>query len=141
MENVFMISNGLTPARTQSQQLKLVMNLPVRVIAEGKEMDILPLSSDEFRLPAIAKKMCLKSTTEHSYFTTNEMIDFFCGSEKDDLLFRYEVCLIYNIGITTLKTWVKKGIVKRYLITPNLSLYKRSELPSVTELFGPFEYE
>ena len=119
------------PSRVSRQQLKVLMNLPVRLISGEEVIDVLPLPEDEvpstrYLTPCIGK---LLNPPEKTIFPTpDELIEFFQGLHPGDLLTNQEVALMYRTSLRTISRLANRGYLKRYRIAANLSLYKRSEL-------------
>jgi hypothetical protein len=136
MEKVLLFSKASQPARTNQQQLKFIVNLPVRVISDNKVMDILPIATEEVEALPVRFRRRLNFNTQCCCQSFNDMILFFQGCKLDDLVNAFEVATIYQVSYRIIRTWAEKGILIRYRITNTLSVYKRSELPTIAAIYG-----
>jgi|GEM_PF-2156048 len=136
MEKVLLFNGSSVPARTNQQQLKVIMNLPVRVISDNKVMDILPLVTEMVDSSPFIPRRGNLPMAPFVQPTLNQMIIFFQDCKLDDLIYSKEVASIYQIAQRTVRKWTNRGIFINYRITPSLTVYKRSELPTIAELFG-----
>jgi len=134
MENLLLSTTEIVHARNHSQQLKVMMNLPVRLVSENQVLDVLPIEPDPSLMPV---KRIRKNYGP--YFvnpSADTLIDFFHSCKKGDLLYPEEVCKIYQITKKTLRLWKLAGLVKSYRISTNLVFYKTYELPSLEVVYG-----
>lgn len=136
MNNDFLLPTSVVAARNNAQQLKVIMNLPVRLTTDNQVIDVLPLTDDPDYLP---KKIRRNSGVGKMLWpTANELIRFFHGCRENDLLNNREVASIYQVHPRTIRVWVSKGILRNYRLAQHLTLYKRSELPSIEKIYGPY---
>ena len=136
MEKVLLFNDSGIPARTNQQQLKIIMNMPVRVISGNKVMDILPLATERVESSLFIPRRRNLSLAPFKQPTLNQMILFFQDCKLDDLIYSKEVASIYQIAQRTVNKWTNRGVFINYRITPSLTVYKRSELPTIAEVFG-----
>lgn len=125
-------------ARNSRQQLKLVMQLPVRISTGDKTVDFLPLVNP--RGPGVEN-----SLTQRRFIldgepfinaTPNELIVFFHQCELDSLLTTEEVAKHYGFNKRRVRKLAENGFLIRYRLTNDLSLYKRAELPTFQQLLA-----
>lgn len=135
--DLIVLPKEMVAARTYGHQLKVLMNLPVRLVSENQVLDVLPLTDDPNYVPKRRRKR--SDLMPITYYTLNEMLLFFNGCILDDLLFPTDVAKIYQIDVSTVFKWSKIGLLKKYRLLPSLTIYKRSELPNIHEIFGPYE--
>lgn len=127
MEDLNLIPSRYAAARNQNQQMKLILNLPVRLVSEEQTIDVFPLANDPDFLP---RKLNSHYQFENWIFPTpNELIRFFKPLKENDLLTAAEVAAFYNVNIHTVRKWASKGVLHAYRLANGLSLYKRCELP------------
>lgn len=139
MESTLLFNETLQPAKTQAQQLKVIMNLPVRIISDDKVMDVVPIPTMDI---APSKRRIIKfvrNNRNRSYPTPDQLIDFFSACQHGDLLTPAQVAYYYDVTIRTIRSWASKNLLKNYRLSASLILYKRDELPSVEEMYGPYE--
>lgn len=117
------------------KQLKVIMNLPVRIIADNQIMDVLPLEVDQLGVVGIKKRRYKYLNPNFINATADEMIAFFSPLKPGDLMTRRQVCNYYNVGVTTISTWSRLGIIHVYRFSLNLSFYKVCELPSLEQIY------
>lgn len=142
MEKVLVLSAVSNVAKTQAKQLKIIMNLPVRIISDNKVMDIEPLV--EVALPVITREKRLYRwyISDINTKELNFIITFFKGCELDDLVTKEQVAQIYQVSVSSVQRWTITGHLKATRITNNLTVYKRSELPTLAQVYGnSFECE
>jgi len=136
MENLLLTPREFVVARNHAQQLKLMMNLPVRLISENQVLDVLPL--EQLAMP-MRRKPNRTLLNPLQFPTPNQLMDFFKKCKHDDLITAKEVAAIYNVTQRTIAMWAQKGLLCRYMLASGLTLYKRVELPSIEQLYGPYE--
>lgn len=133
-ETVLFSPNSLMEVNHR-RQLKVIMNLPVRLICEDKVMDVLPIALDpsgEY-LPVKKIRRTYVSTVNNS--TPDQMILFFQSRQLGSLLTTEEVAAYYNVAKVTIRRWALNGALKNYRIGSCITLYKREELPDVAVLY------
>lgn len=136
MEQILVLNPIASPARTHAQQLKVIMNLPVRLISEDQIIDVVPLP-EPYIAPSQKRILKLGNTKPHVVnYTPDQLIDFFRGAHYGDFLTTREVAYRYDVSTTTINAWSAKGFLKRYILTQSLTLYKRDELPAIETLYG-----
>lgn len=136
MKQVLLFNENTSPARTNTQQLKVIMNLPVRLISDNKVMDVIPIP-EQYIAPD--KRRVIKFANvyaDFSNYTPDELIDFFQNSKHGDFLTPKQVAFMYDVTSRTISTWAAKGLLKRYMLSFSLILYKRDELPTIEALYG-----
>lgn len=136
MNNDFLLPTSVVAARNNAQQLKVIMNLPVRLTTENQVIDVLPLTDDPNYLPKRRRRT--SSVVSIIWPTPNDLIRFFHTCQENDLLNNKEVAAIYQVHPRTIRSWVAKGILQNYRLAQHLTLYKRSELPSVEKIYGAY---
>lgn len=137
MENLALFPEPIVAARNHRQQLKVLMNLPVRLVSENQTIDVLPLQNPDGTLVNFKKR---KVVVDPLIFPTpNELIQFFKGCQENDLLNTTELAKIYSVDRRTITRWSAKGILIRYMLASGLTLFKRSELPTIEQIYGPYE--
>ena len=138
MKNLNFLDPIRVVARNSRQQLKLVMQLPVRISTGDKTVDFLPLVNT--RVPGVEN-----SLTQRRFIldgepfinaTPNEMIVFFHQCELDSLLTPGEVAKHYGFNKSKVRKLAEIGFLIRYRLTNDLTLYKRSELPTFRQLLA-----
>jgi len=138
MKNLNFLDPIRVVARNSRQQLKLVMQLPVRISTGDKTVDFLPLVNT--RVPGVEN-----SLTQRRFIldgepfinaTPNEMIVFFHQCELDSLLTPGEVAKHYGFNKSKVRKLAEIGFLIRYRLTNDLTLYKRSELPTFKQLLA-----
>lgn len=134
MEPVNVMPTIIKQVKTNSNQLKLVMNLPVRFSSEGKDFDVYPIPEQELLMPV---ERIITHRIPHSVYCSSldEIIDFFKQQEHGDLMSMGEVAMYFDVSIKTIQRWSKAGLLKRYFITRAFCVYKRKELPQATHTF------
>ena len=135
MKEMVILPAEVSVARNQSQQLKVIMNLPVRLISENQVIDVLPIEENLPLISSTRKRRILESTVQFVFPTPNQLIAFFTCCEFDDLMNVYEVASYYQVHPTTISSWCRKGILKRYRIAPNITFLKKSELPVIDLIY------
>lgn len=134
MENLNLFPSHYAAARNQNQQMKLTLNLPVRLVSEEQTIDVFPLANDPDFLP---RKLNPNYHFEEVIFPSpNELIRFFKPLRENDLLTTAEVAAYYHVHIRTVSRWAEKGFLHACRLCPSLTLYKRCELP-VEEIYYP----
>ena len=134
MENLNLFPSQYAAARNQNQQMKLILNLPVRLVSEEQTIDVFPLANDPDFLP---RKLNSHYQFEDWIFPTpNELILFFKPLNENDLLTAADVAAFYHVNIRTVRRWTSKGVLHGYRLSSTLTLYKRCELP-VAETYYP----
>ena len=123
-------------ARTQNQQLKMIMQLPVRIITDEKVLDILSIDAPNPVVNSLTERRLIINDEPFMNATPNEMIVFFHQCSLDELLTTDEVAKHYGVKTKRIRTWGSSGILKRYRLTNDLTLYKRGELPSFETIFS-----
>ena len=136
MKQMVILPAEISPARNQSQQLKVIMNLPVRLISDNQVIDVLPIEENFPLIPATRKRRILESNVQFVFPNANKLITFFKGCELDDLMNIYEVASYYQVHPTTIGAWCRKGILKRYRIAPNITFFKKSEIPVIDLIYS-----
>src|ERR1035437_734325 len=138
MENLNFLDPIRVVARNSRQQLKLVMQLPVRISTGDKTVDFLPLVTP--RGPGVEN-----SLTQRRFIldgepfinaSPNEMIVFFHQCELDSLLTPGEVAKHYGFNKSKVRKLAEIGFLIRYRLTNDLTLYKRAELPTLEQLLA-----
>lgn len=144
MENLMILPNDVKIRRSNNQQLKVIMNLPVRLVSEEQTIDVLPLAETNparptgqleaggptltvqhwSRVPGIKELF-----TPPVFPTCDELITFFKGCEIGDLIRISDLAAFTGIAQSTLNRWTMQGIVKKYVLTQSLTVFKISELP------------
>lgn len=137
MNHPFLLPAPVIAARNNAQQLKVIMNLPVRLTTENQVIDVLPLTDDPNYVPKRVRKNL--DYVSFDYPSLDDLILFFGSCRKNDLLTIKEVAGIYQVAPRTINSWVNLGLIKRYRIAPGFTVYKRNELPSLNVLYGPYE--
>jgi hypothetical protein len=133
MENLNLIPSQYAAARNHNQQMKLILNLPVRLVSEEQTIDVFPLANDPNFIP---RKLNSRFQFEDWIFPTpNELIRFFKPLNENDLLTAADVAAFYHVNIRTVRRWASKGVLHSYHLSSSLTLYKRSELPVVDTYF------
>lgn len=118
---------GYAGARNQNQQMKLILNLPVRLVSEEQIIDVFPLENEPDFIP---RKLNSHYQFEEVIFPTpNDLIRFFKYLNENDLLTIDEVAAFYHISTRTVRKWASKGVLHKYRLANGLSLFKRCELP------------
>ena len=135
MNNLTIFPGIKWTARNYKQQLKLIMQLPVRITSEDKSVDILPLARFNHLGEPLFHFRGLSEEDAFRNATPNELIVFFQGCRLDDLLTTSEVALWYGLSTKKVRRLAEVGLLKRYRLTCDLTLYKRSELPAIEKLF------
>jgi len=136
MEKVLLFNGPSVPARTNQQQLKVIMNLPVRVISDNKVMDILPLVSKKGSNVPFIPRRGYSTFEPFVQPTLNQLIAFSQGCKMDDLVYPHQVALIYQIAIRIVRKWTNRGLFKSYRLNPTMTVFKRSELPTLASIYG-----
>ena len=126
------LPNDVKIRRSNNQQLKVIMNLPVRLVSEEQTIDVLPLAETIptitvqhwSRIPGIKELF-----TPPVFPTCDELITFFKGCELGDLIRISDLSAFTGIAKSTLNRWTLLGIIKKYVLTSSLTVFKISELP------------
>jgi len=133
MENLMILPNDVKIRRSNNQQLKVIMNLPVRLVSEEQTIDVLPLAETippgypgqhYSRIPGIKELL-----TPPVFPSCDELITFFKGCELGDLIRISDLSAFTGIAKSTLNRWTLLGIIKKYVLTSSLTVFKISELP------------
>jgi hypothetical protein len=137
MKDLVLLPTSIVAARNHSQQLKVIMNLPVRLVSEDQVIDVLPLQDDPNYVPKRIRRNYEEIT--FLYPNANQLIHFFYGCEENNLLTIKEVAAIYSVSKRTIHTWTSKGLIFSYRLAPSMTFYKKSELPTIAQIYGPYE--
>jgi len=133
-ETVLFSPNSLMEVNHR-RQLKVIMNLPVRLICEDKVMDVLPLSLDPIGINGLAIRKRMYYNTATSNWSADEMIAFFQSCELGSLMTPQEVADHYGISKCVLSEWASHGLLKNYRISSSITFYKKAELPGLDFLY------
>jgi len=137
MNDNLLLLGGNKVSVQNSKQVKLIMNLPVRVISDEKVIDILPLELDPNMVYVKKfKKRLLGPRTYLRDFTPDEMTIFFHSCSVGDLYLMSQVCNHYGVCKSTIARWAALGRLKRYQLTSTFTVYKVSELPTLEALYN-----
>src|ERR1035437_8368107 len=123
-------------ARNSRQQLKLVMQLPVRISTGDKTVDFLPLVTSNSVENSLTQRRFILDGEPFINATPNEMIVFFHQCELDSLLTPSEVAMHYGFNKSKVRKLAEIGFLIRYRLTNDLTLYKRAELPTLEQLLA-----
>jgi len=123
-------------ARNSRQQLKLVMQLPVRISTGDKTVDFLPLVTSNAVENSLTQRRFILDGEPFINATPNEMIVFFHQCELNSLLTPGEVAKHYGFNKSKVRKLAENGILIRYRLTNDLTLYKRDELPTLEQLLA-----
>ena len=138
MKNLNFLDPISVVARNSRQQLKLVMQLPVRISTGDKTVDFLPIVNT--RVPGVENSLTQRRfILEGEPFlnaTPNELIVFFHQCKLDSLLTPDEVAKYYGFNKSKVRKLAGIGFLIRYRLTNDLTLYKRSELPTFKQLLA-----
>jgi hypothetical protein len=136
MNDALLFSKDGLAAINHRQQLKVIMNLPVRLISDDKIMDVLPLRLDPngTYVPKLKRKYLVANPFVGN--TPDQLIAFFHDCQLGDLLLPVQVAEHYNVSHSTIKRWSREGILKRVRITFDYTVYKRCELPSMEIIYN-----
>ena len=136
MKNLNFLDPIRVVARNSRQQLKLVMQLPVRISTGDKTVDFIPLVSPNPVENTLTQRRFILEGEPFINATPNEMIVFFHQCELDSLLTTGEVAKHYGFNKSKVRKLAENGLLIRYRLTNDLTLYKRSELPTFRQLLA-----
>ena len=136
MKNLNFLDPIRVVARNSRQQLKLVMQLPVRISTGDKTVDFIPLVSPNPVENTLTQRRFILEGEPFINATPNEMIVFFHQCEFDSLLTPGEVAKHYGFNKSKVRKLAESGFLIRYRLTNDLTLYKRSELPTFKQLLA-----
>ena len=138
MKNLNFLDPIRVVARNSRQQLKLVMQLPVRISTRDKTVDFLPLVTPRGLgvENSLTQRRFILDGEPFINASPNEMIVFFHQCELDSLLTPGEVAKHYGFNKSKVRKLAEIGFLIRYRLTNDLTLYKRAELPTLEQLLA-----
>ena len=131
MDKIDLLTDELQVARLHQRQLKVTMDLPVRLVTGDQVVDVIPLPAKPGKSYKDSLGYKLSDHIQPVYYSIDQIRDFFIESKKDDLVSLPDLAMMFQVSLRTIQNLAHAKKLKCYYLTHSMTLAKLSELPEI----------